>query len=56
VCKEGGVADAQYNVALMYKAGKGLEKNQEEALRFMGLAADQGHDQAVRKLKRWTEK
>jgi TPR repeat protein len=52
----GGVVDAQFNVAIMYKAGKGLPKNQTEALRFMRLAATAGHDQAIRRLKRWKDK
>jgi len=39
----GGDADAQHNLALMYRAGLGIEVDAEEAMRLLTRAADQGH-------------
>lgn len=41
-----GNADAQYSIGLLFLAGKGLEKNEKEALYWMQLAAKNGHKDA----------
>ena len=40
---EGGDADAQHRVAIMYQNGLGMVKNCKEALRWMRAAAEQGY-------------
>ena len=40
---EQGDADAQYNLGVMYANGQGVEEDNEEAARLIGLAAEQGH-------------
>ena len=41
-----GSADAQYSLGLMFMAGKGVEKDQNEAAHWMKLAAKNGHKEA----------
>ena len=41
-----GNADAQYSLGLLFMAGKGLEKNEKEALYWMRQAANKGHKDA----------
>ena len=40
---EAGNAEAQFNLGWMYSNGDGLEKNDQEAIRWYRLAAEQGH-------------
>ncbi len=40
---EAGDADAQFNLAVSYANGRGVEQDDVEALRLIRLAADQGH-------------
>jgi TPR repeat protein len=41
-----GVAQAQYNLALMHRDGRGGPKDEVEARRLLGLAAAHGHAKA----------
>ena len=41
-----GVAEAQYHLALMFDAGKGVKRNPKEAERWYRAAAEQGHANA----------
>jgi len=43
---EAGDASAQWNLGLMYDNGTGVKENDEEAVRWFRLAADQGHVQS----------
>ena len=43
---EQGVADAQYNLGVMYGNGKGVPKDYETAVKWYRLAAKQGHASA----------
>ena len=43
---EAGDASAQYNLALMYRNGKGVPQDYAEAIRWYRLAAEQGHANA----------
>jgi TPR repeat protein len=43
---EQGVADAQFNLALIYAQGKGVAKDDQQALAWYRKAADQGSAQA----------
>ena len=47
---EDGHADAQFNLGIMYVNGLGVQKNNEDALRWLGKAAGQGHAEAKNKL------
>jgi len=47
------MANAQYALAQMHHLGQGLPRDQSEALRLAGLAADQGHEDARRFVERW---
>ena len=38
-----GHADAEYGLGLLFLAGKGVVQSQEEALKWIGLAAEHGH-------------
>lgn len=46
-----GSASAQYDLALRYLEGRGVEENREQAATLLDAAAKQGHADAVRKLK-----
>jgi TPR repeat protein len=46
-----GSAISQYDLALRYQAGDGVEKDEAEALRLLKLSADQGHKRAQEKLR-----
>ena len=41
-----GDADAQFQMGVAYKYGKGVEPSDEEAVQWYQLAADQGHEKA----------
>src|SRR5260221_263200 len=43
---DAGSDDAQYNLGVMYFAGNGVPPNREEAAKWDGLAAKQGHANA----------
>ena len=43
---EGGHAEAQNNLASIYKYGQGTEQDYAEAVKWYGLAANQGHAEA----------
>ena len=43
---EQGDADAQFNLGVMYDSGRGVLKDQAEAVRWYRLAAEQGHADA----------
>ena len=43
---EQGVADAQFNLGVMYATGKGIPKNGTEAVRWFRMAAEQGDAKA----------
>jgi len=45
-----GDAEAQTDIALMYKRGKGVEKNYEEKVKWYRLAAEKGYARAQRNL------
>ena len=34
----------------MYRRGEGVEKNREEALKWLKIAADRGHEEAIKEL------
>jgi TPR repeat protein len=40
------IAEAQYRLGLMLRDGKGIDPNREEALHFLNLAAEAGHERA----------
>ena len=48
---EQGYIDAQYQLGLAYRYGKGTEANKEEALRWFKEAVSQGHEEAEKNLK-----
>ena len=39
---EQGIAEAQYNLGLMYSNGQGVPRDDEEAVKWYRLAAEQG--------------
>ena len=43
---EQGVAEAQYNLGMMYYTGSGVHQDYAEALRWFRQAAEQGHAEA----------
>jgi TPR repeat protein len=45
-----GHAEAQRNLAIMFKNGQGVAQNDAEAVRWLRKAADQGHTIAQRNL------
>ncbi|MBT8147913.1 MAG: sel1 repeat family protein [Gammaproteobacteria bacterium] len=46
VAAEEGLVVAQYNLAILYFSGRGVEQNFDEAFRWTVAAAEQGHTQA----------
>ncbi|MEZ5492364.1 MAG: tetratricopeptide repeat protein [Gammaproteobacteria bacterium] len=46
VAAEEGVMMAQYNLAILYFSGRGVEPDMEQAFRWTAAAAEQGHTQA----------
>jgi hypothetical protein len=40
---EGGHSDAQFELGVWYESGRGFDKSMEQAVRWFGMAADQGH-------------
>ena len=46
VAAEEGLVVAQFNLAILYFSGRGVERNFDEAFRWTSAAADQGHTQA----------
>ena len=51
VAAEKGNAVAQFKLGYMYQHGRGVAKDDAEALRYYGLAAAQGNADAAQKLK-----
>ncbi len=43
---QGGVANAAYNLGVLYHQGLGVDQNIEQAIRWYRLAADKGHAEA----------
>ena len=43
VAAKGGKAQAQYRFAMLYRDGKGVEQDDSQAVRWLQLAAAQGH-------------
>jgi hypothetical protein len=43
---EQGLANAQYNLGVMYAAAQGVDKDDKEAVRWYRAAAEQGHSDA----------
>ena len=43
---DAGQMDSQYGMGLLYANGFGVDMNDEQALKWYGLAADQGHAEA----------
>jgi len=52
---EKGDAIAQYNLGVMYDEGKGVEKDEKEAVKWYRKAAEQGDDDAKAALKKLLE-
>ena len=48
---EQGDADAQYNLGIMYIAGDGIKRDENEAKIWLEKSAAQGHVEAARLLK-----
>ena len=53
---EQGIAEAQFNLALCYSQGKGVEESQSEAARWYRAAAEQGDQKAAEALARLRKK
>lgn len=51
-----GIPEAQYQMALLYDAGKGVKEDKGEALRYVMTAATQGHRDAIYTAAVWTER
>ena len=49
---ERGNADGQFNLGLCYAAGKGVEQNYKEAVRWFTEAAEQGEPDSMYQLAR----
>ena len=49
---EQGIANAQFNLGVMYQKGQGVTRDDAEAVRWFRLAAEQGHANAKKALKR----
>jgi TPR repeat protein len=47
---EAGDAQSQFQLGVMYANGRGVAKNEQEALRWYRLAAEQGHAEAQERL------
>ena len=43
-------ADGQYGLGYLYASGDGVKQDHEQAVHWLGLAAEQGHAQAIRTL------
>ena len=56
IAAEQGDAKAQFNLALCYSQGKGVEENQSEAVRWYRAAAEQGDQKAAEALARLRKK
>ncbi len=52
---QGGDADAQYEVGIMYLKGQGVEQNREKAISWLNASAKSGNAKAVSKLRRMKE-
>ena len=44
-----GIADSQYNLAILYIRGIGIEQNLAESYKWFALAAEQGDQEAAKK-------
>lgn len=49
---DGGVADAQFTLGVMYGLGRGVRHDEAEGLRLVSLAAAQGHADALEVIDR----
>lgn len=47
---DGGNVDAQYELAMMYLKGRGVEADEKAALRYLQMAVDKGDDKAITRL------
>ena len=45
-----GLDESQYNVGVMYEQGLGVKRNNEQAVNWLKLAAEQGHTRAAERL------
>jgi hypothetical protein len=52
---DGGNSEAQYLAALLFMEGKGVNKSEEQAIKYATMAAKQGHEKAVYYLARFYE-
>ena len=52
---QGGVAEAQFDLAYAYQTGNGVPTDRVKAKKWYRLAADQGHKRAMNALKRFNE-
>ncbi|WP_020400919.1 tetratricopeptide repeat protein [Kordiimonas gwangyangensis] len=46
-----GLSEAKYRLAVLYLSGRGVEKNEKKARKYLKQAAEQGHDSAKEALK-----
>ena len=46
----------EYNMGVLYRTGRGVDANMEEALRWYRLSAAQGYDQAIDFLNQYEKK
>lgn len=47
---DGGDAEAQYMAAELFYYGRGVQKNEEQSIKYLTLAADQGYEKAISSL------
>ena len=52
---EQGEAKSQYNVAVMYSKGEGVEQNGDLAVEWMKKTANQGYEDAINEMKELEE-
>lgn len=53
---EGGVAESQYTLAVMYDVGDKIPENRDMALKWMQAAADQNHPNALYAMGVWMQR
>ena len=53
---EAGLADAQYNLALMYENGLGTEADPNEAGKWLYRSSEQGYEPALQHITRMYRK
>ena len=47
-----GCVNAYYNLGMCYENGHGTEKNEKTAMAYYNIAADEGHQEALKKVKK----